>query len=64
MGRRNQDQSMPQRGPTPCPQAHQHTTNMPDEYRAWHEWAERMAANGYVQQQCDGCGHWVIWRKP
>ena len=32
----------------------------PDNYVAWHEWAERMSET-HVQSRCPACGLWAIW---
>jgi hypothetical protein len=35
-------------------------TPCPEEYLAWHEWAERKAKT-HVQERCPHCGLWAIW---
>lgn len=42
-----------------CPDANQHTPS-PSGYVAASEWAEEMARTR-DQQQCPGCGLWLIW---
>ena len=32
----------------------------PDNYLAWHEWAERMGET-HDQRTCDECGLYLIW---
>ena len=29
-------------------------------YLAWHDWAERMTAQGKEQTQCEKCGRWLF----
>ena len=35
-------------------------TPAPSGYAARHEWAERMSRT-HEQQQCPGCGLWLVW---
>jgi len=43
----------------PCPAVATHTP-CPDDYLAWHEWAEAMSAT-HDTTQCPTCGLWAIW---
>ena len=43
----------------PYPAVATHTP-CPDDYLAWHEWAEAMSAT-HTQRPCPACGLWAIW---
>jgi hypothetical protein len=36
-------------------------TPKPSAYVAHSDWADQMAAAGYVQRKCKGCELWLIW---
>lgn len=44
-----------------CPDRHKFHTQMPEDYFAWNQDAERRAAEGQVQEQCPTCGLWAVW---
>ena len=50
---------IPPHNPTPCstPEAH---TVCPEDYLAWHAWAEKMGETHH-QIRCRGCGLFRVW---
>ena len=44
-----------------CPNRRNHT-KCPDDYLAWHEWAEKKAKT-HLQVRCPGCRLFAIWKK-
>jgi hypothetical protein len=36
----------------------------PSGYLNWHEWARVCLRDGWTNEQCPGCGYWLIVRHP